>query len=111
MSRIWIPVTFYIAAILLIVVAVVIAVITFGAAAGLVVGAISLSGALIGMAVATSVGTVPRLSEMSARIPDDAIGAALCYYDGEGYSEGATIKMADGSVRECTAQGTWAHRP
>ena len=34
-------------------------------------------------------------------------GIASCYYAGQQYSEGATIKGSDGARQQCNAEGKW----
>jgi len=33
--------------------------------------------------------------------------AAICYYEGKAYSEGAKITLQDGTVQTCKSDGTW----
>lgn len=34
-------------------------------------------------------------------------GAAICYYEGKAYSQGAVIKQADGNLYKCDIGGIW----
>jgi hypothetical protein len=45
----------------------------------------------------------------SAQDNNEPLGeAAICYYDGKAYSEGAKIKLSDGTVQTCQKDGTWS---
>ena len=106
----------FISSVILIIVASVIAVVTFGAsAAGMIALAVVLAAGLIGMTVAagawgssfTVSGTrlAPFLFVTNGRQTNTV--ASICFYKGEAYSEGATVAMDDGSVYECKPGGKW----